>query len=258
MPVRVQADLRKLPHSNLPHACPFRISIATMIVRSPEPPIEVPDVALTPLLLETADAAGRQAGADRRRRAVARSPTGSSAERVQRRRPAWRARGFRKGDVFAIFCPNLPEYALAFHGVALARRHVTTINPLSPREELATSSRRRRAVPPHHARVPRQALRGRARRAASRRSSSSARRRVPTPFASLLGPATPPPDVDDRPARGRRRAAVLERHDRPAEGRDAHPPQPRRERPAVGRRRIGVGRGRRACSASCRSSTSTA
>ena len=27
-------------------------------------------------------------------------------------------RGFGKGDVFAHYAPNLPEYAVAFHGVA--------------------------------------------------------------------------------------------------------------------------------------------
>lgn len=46
------------------------------------------------------------------------------------------ARGFRKGDVFAIFSPNLPEYAVAFHAVSLIGGTVTTINSLYTIEEV--------------------------------------------------------------------------------------------------------------------------
>ena len=45
-------------------------------------------------------------------------------------------RGFGKGDVFALYCPNLPEYAVAFHGVARLGGVNTTINPLYTPEEL--------------------------------------------------------------------------------------------------------------------------
>ncbi|MFO1305082.1 MAG: AMP-binding protein [Burkholderiales bacterium] len=45
-------------------------------------------------------------------------------------------RGFRQGDVFAIFLPNVPEYALVFHGVLMAGGVVTTANPLYTAEEL--------------------------------------------------------------------------------------------------------------------------
>jgi acyl-CoA synthetase (AMP-forming)/AMP-acid ligase II len=46
-------------------------------------------------------------------------------------------RGFRKGDVFAILLPNLPEYAVAFHGVVMLGGIVTTANPLYTPAELA-------------------------------------------------------------------------------------------------------------------------
>lgn len=46
-------------------------------------------------------------------------------------------RGFGKGDVFAIYSPNVPEYAAAFFGVALAGGVSTTINPLYTPSELA-------------------------------------------------------------------------------------------------------------------------
>ena len=46
------------------------------------------------------------------------------------------ARDFQKGDVFATFSPNTPEYAVAFHGVASAGGINTTINPLYTADEL--------------------------------------------------------------------------------------------------------------------------
>jgi acyl-CoA synthetase (AMP-forming)/AMP-acid ligase II len=46
-------------------------------------------------------------------------------------------RGLRKGEVVGIYSPNLPEYPLAFHGVALAGGVVTTANPLYTADELA-------------------------------------------------------------------------------------------------------------------------
>jgi acyl-CoA synthetase (AMP-forming)/AMP-acid ligase II len=45
-------------------------------------------------------------------------------------------KGFIKGDVFAIYCPNLPEYAIAFYGVAMLGGVNTTINPLYTVDEL--------------------------------------------------------------------------------------------------------------------------
>ena len=47
------------------------------------------------------------------------------------------ARGIGKGDVVAIYMPNLPEYALIFHGVIRAGATSTTANPLYTAHELA-------------------------------------------------------------------------------------------------------------------------
>src|SRR6266849_1897430 len=44
--------------------------------------------------------------------------------------------GFGKGDVLAVYSPNLPEYALAFHGPVMAGGIVTTANPLYTSDEL--------------------------------------------------------------------------------------------------------------------------
>jgi acyl-CoA synthetase (AMP-forming)/AMP-acid ligase II len=46
------------------------------------------------------------------------------------------ARGFGKGDTFCSFIPNLPEFAVAFHGVLAAGGRCTTANPLYTAREL--------------------------------------------------------------------------------------------------------------------------
>jgi acyl-CoA synthetase (AMP-forming)/AMP-acid ligase II len=47
------------------------------------------------------------------------------------------ARGIGRDDVVALFMPNLPEYAIAFHGVCAAGATNTTANPLYTARELA-------------------------------------------------------------------------------------------------------------------------
>jgi acyl-CoA synthetase (AMP-forming)/AMP-acid ligase II len=46
------------------------------------------------------------------------------------------ARGFAKGGTFAIFMPNVPEYAVAFHGALAADGRCTTANPRYTAREL--------------------------------------------------------------------------------------------------------------------------
>jgi acyl-CoA synthetase (AMP-forming)/AMP-acid ligase II len=46
-------------------------------------------------------------------------------------------RGFGSGDVMALYMPNVPEYAIAFHGAASAGGRCTTVNPLYTAKELA-------------------------------------------------------------------------------------------------------------------------
>jgi acyl-coenzyme A synthetase/AMP-(fatty) acid ligase len=50
-------------------------------------------------------------------------------------------RGFGKDDVFAHYAPNLPEYPIAFHGVATVGGVNTTVNPLFTPDELAAQLR---------------------------------------------------------------------------------------------------------------------
>jgi len=62
---------------------------------------------------------------------------GQLDEAVRRVAAGLVARGFGKGDVFAIFSPNTPEYAIAFHAVSLVGGTLTTLNPAYTVEEAA-------------------------------------------------------------------------------------------------------------------------
>ena len=107
-----------------------------MIFRGPEPPIAIPDVALTPFLLERAAQRGDKP-------ALIDGPSGRVltyhqwADAVRGTAAGLARRGFRKGDVLAIFSPNLPEYAIAFHAASLIGGVVTTVSPLYTSGELA-------------------------------------------------------------------------------------------------------------------------
>lgn len=46
-------------------------------------------------------------------------------------------RGLKKGDVVAIYSPNIPEYPIIFFGTIMAGGTVTTCNPLYTAKELA-------------------------------------------------------------------------------------------------------------------------
>lgn len=61
---------------------------------------------------------------------------GELAERIAAMRGGLLARGFASGDALAIYLPNLPEYAVAFHAAASAGGRATTANPLYTAGEL--------------------------------------------------------------------------------------------------------------------------
>jgi acyl-CoA synthetase (AMP-forming)/AMP-acid ligase II len=107
-----------------------------MIFRSPYSDVAIPEIPLTQAVLRRAeDLAGKPALIDGSTNRVL--TYGELSDSVQRVAAGLAERGFQKGDVFAIFCPNLLEYAIAFHGVASLGGIVTTINPLYTRDELA-------------------------------------------------------------------------------------------------------------------------
>ena len=45
-------------------------------------------------------------------------------------------KGFKQGNVFAIYLPNVPEYPIIFYGVGFLGGISTTVNPLYTAEEL--------------------------------------------------------------------------------------------------------------------------
>ena len=107
-----------------------------MIFRSPFPDVTLPEMPLTELVMKRAvELAGRPALIDG---LSGRALTfGQLAEGIRRGAAGLARRGFKKGDVFAIYSPNVPEYAVAFHAVASVGGINTTINPLYTADELA-------------------------------------------------------------------------------------------------------------------------
>ena len=107
------------------------------VIRSPHPDVDVPDLPLHELVLAGAVERGNRA-------AVVDGPTGRTltygqlAAGVQQMAAGLAARGFGKGDMFAVYAPNLPAYAVAFYGVSAAGGATTPVNPLHTADELAT------------------------------------------------------------------------------------------------------------------------
>src|ERR1700676_1668798 len=107
--------------------------LAAVIFKSPFPDVDIPDVALSPFVLGKAERLGDKV-------AIVEAGSGRSytyrqiADGVRQLAAGLHARGFRKGDVLAIMSPNLPEYPIAFHGVATAGVLNTTLNLTTPAE----------------------------------------------------------------------------------------------------------------------------
>ena len=115
-----------------------------MIFKSVWPDVTIPDVPITDYVFRHADRL-------RDRPALIDGPSGrpltygALADQVKRVATALARRGFRKGDVLAIYSPNLPEYAVVFYAVATLGGTNTTVNPLYTAGELANQLRDSRA-----------------------------------------------------------------------------------------------------------------
>jgi len=107
-----------------------------MIFRAPFPDVTIPEVAITPFVLQKAKRLGDKP-------ALIDGPSGrvityaKLAESIARAAAGLHARGFKKGDVFGILSPNVPEYAIAFHAVATLGGISCTVNPLYTEQEIA-------------------------------------------------------------------------------------------------------------------------
>mgnify|MGYP003332168088 FL=1 len=107
-----------------------------MMYTSPLPSVEIPLVPITEFVLRRVeDHPDRPALID-----GASGRTYSFAELsdvIHRLAGGLAARGFGPGDTLALMAPNLPEYAIVFHAVAVAGGVVTTVNPTYGAEEIA-------------------------------------------------------------------------------------------------------------------------
>ena len=169
-----------------------------MVFTSPYPDADIPDVPLSEFILEAAKGWGDKP-------ALIDGPSGRTLTYaqfvggVERVAAGLAERGFGKGDVFAIHAPNLPEYALAFHGIARSGGTITTVNPLYTVEELAfqfndSGARYLLTIP--------QFLES-AKEAASRSKIEEifvlGEAEGATPFTSLMSSTSAPPDLDIDP-----------------------------------------------------------
>jgi acyl-CoA synthetase (AMP-forming)/AMP-acid ligase II len=97
--------------------------------------LAIPDVDVTSFVLEQAAERGEKP-------ALIDGPSGRTltyaelGEQIAAMRGGLAARGFGRGDALAIYLPNTPEYAVAFHAAASAGGRATTANPLYTAREL--------------------------------------------------------------------------------------------------------------------------
>lgn len=173
---------------------------AARIVRSSFPDVEIPDVPLTDFVFANAARLGDKPalidGASGRTLTYA-----QLAGAIKACAAGLAAKGLTKGDVLAIYAPNVPEYAIAFHAVAMLGGITTTVNPLYTTDELAQQMRDCSAkylltVPP---------LLDKARPALA--SAPTVKELIVfgeaegcTPFASLFASGSTPPNVTINPA----------------------------------------------------------
>jgi len=106
-----------------------------MIFRSPHAQVTIPETSVTDYVLRRAEELGDKP-------ALIDGPSGRTytygqlPALIKRLAAGFAEQGVTKGDVFAIFSPNLPEFALAFHAVASLGAATTMVPPLFTDEEI--------------------------------------------------------------------------------------------------------------------------
>ena len=115
------------------------------VFTSPFDDVAIPDIGIHDVVLAACDEYGD-------RMAIIDGPTGRSmtyaqlGDAIRRFAGGLAARGFGKGDVLAIISPNIPEYAVVFHGTCLVGGTVTTVNPTYRPDEIAYQLRDAKAT----------------------------------------------------------------------------------------------------------------
>jgi acyl-CoA synthetase (AMP-forming)/AMP-acid ligase II len=101
----------------------------------PEPEVQIPDLDITSYVFEHASERPDKP-------ALIDGPSGRTVTygelvgSIRALAAGLAARGFGKGDVLGVYMPNLPEYAIAFHGATSAGGKCTTMNPLYTAREV--------------------------------------------------------------------------------------------------------------------------
>jgi PAS domain S-box-containing protein len=99
-----------------------------MVHRSPFPAVDLPEIPFTSYVFAEAHRRSDHV-------AIINGDTGATLTyrelvgAIRRMAAGLAAAGLRKGDVCAIYSPNLPEYAVSFYGIAMAGGVVTPVNP---------------------------------------------------------------------------------------------------------------------------------
>ena len=102
---------------------------------SPLPDVEIPDVPLTDYVLARATELGEKPALIEGLSGRVLTYAGLAGA-VRSLAGGLVGKGFAKGDVLALMAPNLPEYAVVFHGVSMAGGIITTINPTYTESEV--------------------------------------------------------------------------------------------------------------------------
>lgn len=106
-----------------------------IIHTSPLPDVDIPNVAITEYVL-------RESSRVPDRPALIDGPTGRTYTYGQLNgmihafAGGLQAKGFVPGDTIALMSPNIPEFAIVFHGAAVAGVSVSTVNPTYTAEEV--------------------------------------------------------------------------------------------------------------------------
>jgi acyl-CoA synthetase (AMP-forming)/AMP-acid ligase II len=106
-----------------------------IIHSSPLPDVDIPNVAITEYVL-------RESSRVPDRPALIDGPTGRTYTYGQLNgmihafAGGLQAKGFVPGDTIALMSPNIPEFAIVFHGAAVAGVSVSTVNPTYTAEEV--------------------------------------------------------------------------------------------------------------------------
>jgi len=108
-----------------------------MIFSSPHGPVKIPEITVTDYVLRSAEELGDKP-------ALIDGPSGRSYSYrqlpglIRKLATGLAANGVSRGDVLAIYAPNLPEYVLLFHAVARLGAVTTMIPPLFTDNEIST------------------------------------------------------------------------------------------------------------------------